>query len=65
MFFLCREARKVHPRARAAFAKIVAVGFDGAEGDSPQSMQFEDLLSSFWRCSDVNIRLLTDADLVA
>lgn len=44
VFFQRGEARHVHPGGGGAVAEVVAVGFDGAEGDAAEAVDFEDAL---------------------
>ena len=44
VFFQRGEARHVHPRSRGSVAEIITVGLDGAEGDAPQAVDFQDTL---------------------
>ena len=45
-------------------AKIVAVGFNSAEGNPTQTVNLQDMLCSRRRCADKDVRLFSNADLV-
>lgn len=60
-----REPRHVHPGATGAVAQVVAVRFDGAEGDAAEAVDFEDELAARGRGDDEDVGFFAHADLVA
>ena len=43
-FFLGRKSRHVHPISRVSMTEVIAIGFDGAEGDAAEAVDFQDAL---------------------
>ena len=64
-FFQGREPAHVHPGAGVAVAQVVAVGFDGAEGNAPQAVDLEYVLNAAGGGDDEDVAFFADADLVA
>ena len=60
-----RQPRHVHPASRRPVAEVVAVGFDGTEGDAAEAVDLEDVLRTVGVRDDKDVGFFADADLVA